>query len=157
MAPAQRSKRKERRLSKPKEGGHKDKEVIEFTPSSSDGEGTLTKGAETTLESDSRGENDPLISMTIILMIVRVELMVGFSEHKGIMTALLDSGCTRCLVSPGMVEKLGMCLRQLKISIAFSQLDGTLTGGSLATFLTEPMELKIGPHRKPSVSSWDLA
>lgn len=66
-----------------------------------------------------------------------------FLRAQGTMTPLLDSGCTRCLVSPSVVEKLGIHLRQLKTSVAFSQLDGTLAGGAPATFVTEPVQMKM--------------
>lgn len=65
---------------------------------------------------------------------------------KGFLTALLDSGCTQCLISLGMVEKLGMRLRELKTPTDFSQLDRTVAGGVPATFLIEWVELKIGTH-----------
>lgn len=98
-----------------------------------------------TLESNSRGDDDPLGSGTIILMTAHIELMVASSGRKGIMTALLDYGCTMCPVSPSIAEKLRMHLRQLKTSIVFSQLDGTLAGGGPTS---KPVEMRMGPHKE---------
>lgn len=89
-----------------------------------------------TLEGDSGGDDNLQESGPVILMVAQVELLVAFSGHKGTMTTLLDSGCTRCLVSPSIVEKLGMCLRT---PIAFFQLDGTQVGAASTTFVTEPV------------------
>lgn len=113
-------------------------EPIEFAPSSSDGKGTPTKRIKTILESDSGGEDDPIVSGTIIPMTIRVEVTVASSGCKGLLTALLDSGCTRCLVSTGVVEKLEVQLRELKKTIAFSQLDGTVMGGAWLRFSQSP-------------------
>lgn len=60
--------------------------------------------------------------------------------------ALLDLGCTRCLVSPALVEKFGIRLRRLKTQIAFCQLDGSVAGGIPATFTTVSLEMTMGSH-----------
>lgn len=60
--------------------------------------------------------------------------------------SLLDPGCTQCLVNPGVVEKLGMQLGELKRPIAFTQLAGSVARGELATFLTKPVEMRVGAH-----------
>lgn len=59
---------------------------------------------------------------------------------------LLESGCTRCLVNPALVEKLGIQLRRLKVLITFCQFDGSVIGGILAMFATEPIGMQIGAH-----------
>lgn len=89
-----------------------------------------------------------MVNGTIIPVKARVEITVASSKHKGLLTVLLDYGCIQCLISPGVVRKLGMRLRELKSLIAFSQLDETIAGGVSATFLTEQVELKIGTHTK---------
>lgn len=68
-------------------------EVIEFTPSSSDGKGTPTKRTQTFIESNS-GEDNPMVSDIIIPMTSRNN--GGFIGMQGIPGCLLDSGCTRC-------------------------------------------------------------
>lgn len=40
------------------------------------------------------------------------------------------------------MEKLGMRLRKLKNPMAFSHVDGSIVGGTSATYLTELVELK---------------
>lgn len=70
-------------------------------------------------QSDSRRDNNQLINHTIIPVTIQVELKVVSSGCKGILATILDSGCTRCLVNPGIVEKLGVHLRELKPPIAF--------------------------------------
>lgn len=52
------------------------------------------------------------------------------------------------MVNPEVMEKLGLRLRQLKVPIAFCQLDGTMTRGSLAHFITDPVEMWMGNHRE---------
>lgn len=58
--------------------------------------------------------------------------------------AILDSGCTRCVISPEVVKKLG--LRRLKIPIAFCQLHGSVAGEGPAHFVTKLVEMGIGSH-----------
>lgn len=107
-------------MSKPKEVACKGIEVIEFSPPSSEGEGTQTKDPRLTRKSDSSRNDEPLVNGNMKLMIVKVELMVASLGKKGILTTLLDSGCTQCLVSPNLVERLGIRLYELKVSIVFT-------------------------------------
>lgn len=76
-------------------------------------------------ESDSKREDDPMVNGIIIPMTIWVEIHVPSSGIMEVLTALLDSGCTRCLISLQTLEKLRLRLRKLR----FSQLDGSLTGG----------------------------
>lgn len=62
------------------------------------------------------------------------------------MLALLDLGCTRCMVSPEVVEKLGLRYKQLMVPIAFCQLDRTVAQGVRAHFIMELVELWMGNH-----------
>lgn len=94
--------KKEKSLSKPKEGGYKGVKVVEFTPPSNEGEGMLTKNTPAVLESER--EDDPMVSDTIFPLTVRIEIMVASSGQNGYLTALLDPGCTRCLVILGVEE-----------------------------------------------------
>lgn len=97
-------------------------------------------------KSDSEGEDDPIVSGPIIPMTVRIKIRikitVASSGSNGILMTLLDSGCTKFLISPQVVEKLGMRLRKLESPMAFSHVDGSIVGGTSATYLTEPVELK---------------
>lgn len=97
-------------------------QVVEFTPPFIEEEGTLTptKMGPVVYESESEGEDDLMVSGPIIPMTARVKVMMASLGSKEILLALLDSGCTRFLVSPQLIEKLGMRLRKLKNPIAFS-------------------------------------
>lgn len=70
-----------------------------------------------------------MVSDTIIPIIARVEITVASLGCKEFLKTLLDSGCTRCLISPGMEGKLGMRLRELKTPISFPQFGGTIVRG----------------------------
>lgn len=78
-------------------------------------------------------------------MMARVEIVVS-SGLKGVLMALFDSGCMRCVISPQVVEKLGKKLRKLRQPMAFSQLDGSIMGRVPKICLTEPVKLKAGAH-----------
>lgn len=62
-------------------------------------------------------------------MIIPIELVVQSSGFKASLPALLDSIYTRCLLNPALVEKLGIRLKQLKVPVAFCQLDGSVVEG----------------------------
>lgn len=68
------------------------------------------------------------------------------SGHKGSLLALLDLGCTRCLVNSTLVEKLGLQLQEPKVPMAFCQLDGSVAAATPTTFVTEPVEMRLGAH-----------
>lgn len=59
---------------------------------------------------------------------------------------LLNLRCTRCLVNPAVVEKLGMRFRLLKVSLVFCQLDGSIEREIPVTFITKPIEMQMGVH-----------
>ncbi|XP_058041925.1 uncharacterized protein LOC131199783 [Ahaetulla prasina] len=105
---------------------------------------TDTDDSKTTSESDE----DLLVSWTRGPLDIPVNLHVPSSGNKGEMLALLDSGCTRCMISPELVEKMELKLRTLSKPIAFAQLDGSVAGGGPAHFVTEPIEMIIGDHRE---------
>lgn len=87
---------------------------MEFILSSKDGERILTELLDSPVESDSDYDNVLLITRPVNPVTVLIKLMVHSLGHKGNLVALLDLGCTRCLVNPAVIEKLGMRLRQLK-------------------------------------------
>lgn len=45
-----------------------------------------------------------------------------------------------------LIKKLEMWLRQLKVSIAFCQLDDSVAGAIPATVITEPIKTWMGAH-----------
>lgn len=96
-------------------------------------------------KSNSEGEDDPMLSSTIIPMMTRVEILVPTLGVRGALMSLLDLGCTQCLIRLQIVGKVGLRLRKLRQSMLFSQLDGSLTGGVPAlTGLIDPVRLRAG-------------
>lgn len=57
-------------------------------------------------------------------MTARVGIMVLSSGVRGTITALLELGYTWCVVSPQVVEKLGLRLRKLSQSWSFPNWTG---------------------------------
>lgn len=71
---------------------------MEFSPPQSSGEEgtpTPTKTGPVFYKSDSEGEDDPMVSSTIIHMTAKVEILVSSSGVGRILIALLDSGSAR--------------------------------------------------------------
>lgn len=61
-------------------------------------------------------------------------------------TALVDTGCTHCLISAGVSKSLGVELRWLSHPIRFKQMDRSLLGGQPATHVTTEVVLEMGAH-----------
>lgn len=82
--------------------------IAEMSPQSSERETTPTHNKPNLVfyESNSEGEDDPMVSGTIIPMTARVEIQVPSSGVRGVFMALLDSRCTQCLISLRTVQKL---------------------------------------------------
>lgn len=89
---------------------------MEISPQSSKGEGTLThnKPCLVFYKSDSEGKDNLMVNGTIIPMTTQVEILLPFLGVREVLTTLLDSGCTQCLISLQTVEKLGLRLRKLR-------------------------------------------
>lgn len=85
-------------------------------------------------ERESRTDDNPLVSHPVMPMIMPTELVVPSLGRKEILIANF------CLVSPSILEKLGMQLRELKVPVAFYYLDGSLA--------RELVEMKIGAHKE---------
>lgn len=49
-------------------------------------------------------------------------------------------------ISPALVQKLGLRVKQRKVQVAFCQLDGSIAGVASATFVTESIEMGVGAH-----------
>lgn len=93
--------------------------------------------------SDDDGENDPMVCMAIQPFLVSVVLM---ARRRQECKALIDSGCTRCLMSTAVADSLGVKIRKMLRPLSFEQMDGSLLGGQPATHITERITLEIGPH-----------
>lgn len=83
---------------------------MEVSPPSSKGKETPTpvKPSLVFYESDSEGENNLMVNGAIAPFTAQVEIMVPHSETRGDFNTMIDSGCTRYLVSLQTVEKLGL-------------------------------------------------
>lgn len=99
-------------------------------PSPKDVKRTLTSPGRSPGESDTDSDDDSLVSGLITPVTVPIKLIAQSSGHKASLVTLLDSECTRCLVNPALVEKLGVRLRPLKVPVTFCQLDGSIVGDS---------------------------
>ena len=60
--------------------------------------------------------------------------------------AVLDSGCTRTLVNPHLVEMLEIGLEPLAKAIRFTQMDGGFSEGGEVTNRTAPLHLDVETH-----------
>lgn len=89
---------------------------LKFSSPPGSGEGTLTveDSQLTFYESNSERENDLMVSGIINPFSAQVEVVVPHLGVKGVVKALIDSGCTRCLVSLQMVWKLGLRVKKLR-------------------------------------------
>lgn len=83
------------------------KQVVEVSSPSSEGERTLIPEKPVFYESDSKEEDDPMATGPISPMTTSVELFVPSSGVRETTTALLDFGCSKCMVSMQTVEKVG--------------------------------------------------
>lgn len=129
-------------------------QVIEFSPPESEGEGTPTEEElmMTLYDSDSEGEDNPMVSGPVKPFAAKVDIVASRSGARGVVKALINSGCTRCLISQPTVRNLGLRVRKLKQPMKFEHVDGTLVGGLAASHLTEPVQLKLGDHQETRIS-----
>lgn len=102
-------------------------QLIEFSSSPKSGDGILTSMAESYGETEINSNNDPLVSGPITPVTFPIELVVQPLGLKTSLLALLNSGCTRCLVNSILVEKLGIRTKGSD-SGAFYQLDSSIVG-----------------------------
>ncbi|KAK9395445.1 retrotransposon-derived protein PEG10 [Crotalus adamanteus] len=97
-------------------------------------------------DSNDEGENDPMVSQQILPFSLPAKLVIPTSGAQIDLNVLIDSGCTRCIISLAFAMKMGIRAKQLSKPMRFEQADGSLMGGTLITQLTEPLRLEIGAH-----------
>lgn len=99
-------------------------------------------------ESEEEDPNNLMVSgpMRPFVIPVTVQNLRTFLGVK--QGALIDSGCTRCLICRAVIEELGVCMVKLKKPIKFKQMDSSTLGGAPATHITEPVRLEIGEHQE---------
>lgn len=90
--------------------------------------------------SNTDSDNNLLVSYPVYTITIPIKLNVP-SGAQGKVSALLNLGCPRYIVSSEVVEKLGLRFQQLGVPIAFCQLDRTIAGGALAHFIIELVEM----------------
>lgn len=66
----------------------------------------------------------------------QVEIVVPSLRARGMVKALIDSSCTRCLVSLQMVGNLGLRVWNLHQPLKFEQVDGSMIGRLPASYLS---------------------
>ncbi|KAK9395807.1 RTL1: Retrotransposon-like 1 [Crotalus adamanteus] len=91
-------------------------------------------------------DEDPMVSQPISPFAIPISLTSPTTGQTGEYQALIDSGCTQCLVSKGVVKKVGIRVHRLARPIHFEQVDGSLLGEAPATLVTEPVRLDMGEH-----------
>ncbi|KAK9395714.1 hypothetical protein NXF25_019075 [Crotalus adamanteus] len=108
---------------------------------------SLTSPDESLVEYDNADPNeDPMVSQPICPFAIPISLTSPMTGHIGEFQALIGLGCTRCLVSRGVVKKLGIKVYRLAHPIRFEQVDGSLLGGVPATVVTELVMLDMNDH-----------
>lgn len=65
--------------------------------------------------------------------------------------AVIDLGCSFCLISQLTVQRLGLHVRKFRKPVKFEQVNGTLLVGKVASHLTESVQLKLGATRDCSI------
>lgn len=74
-------------------------------------------------------KDDPIVSEAICPFVIKSRLVVPKTGDQGEMEIIIDTGCTRCLVSLPTVQKLGIRTKPLANPICFEQIDGSQIGG----------------------------
>lgn len=97
-------------------------------------------------ESDEDDPNDPMVSNPVRPFVIPVVIQNTRSGVGDEQSALIDSGCTQCLIRQSVVDNLAIWVRTLQTPIRFEQMDGSILGGVPATHVTELVRLEIGEH-----------
>lgn len=97
-------------------------------------------------DEDAETPEDPMVSEPIHPFTVPIVLVTPHSGRRGKYEALLDTGCTQCLISEVVARNAGIRVRPLRKPVWFEQVDGSLLGGAPATCITEPVWMELGDH-----------
>ncbi|XP_039191766.1 UDP-GlcNAc:betaGal beta-1,3-N-acetylglucosaminyltransferase-like protein 1 isoform X1 [Crotalus tigris] len=89
---------------------------------------------------------DSMVSEPIVPFTIPVTLTSPNTGEARSFQALLDTGCTRCLINRGVAQQMGIRVTRLKSPIRFEQVDGSLLGGAPTTLVTEPVRMDVGGH-----------
>ncbi|XP_060542340.1 uncharacterized protein LOC132710346 isoform X1 [Pantherophis guttatus] len=99
-------------------------------------------------DSDDEEPEDTMVSDPVYPFVIPVVLRNPRCPTGLQYGALIDTGCTRCLIRKAVVDALGLRVRRLRVPVRFEQMDSTLLGGAPATHVTEMMSLEIGGHQE---------
>lgn len=89
---------------------------------------------------------DPMVCDPIRPFIIQVTLKHPQTGKADNQEALIDTGCTHCLLWRSISDSLGVHIVKLRVPIVFEQMDGSTLGGQTATHFTKLVRLKIGEH-----------
>ncbi|XP_039178262.1 uncharacterized protein LOC120298525 [Crotalus tigris] len=89
---------------------------------------------------------DPMVSDPISPFVLPIILTSPVTGAKKACQALIDTGCTRCLMSRKVAVDSGFRIYPLPQPIRFEQVDGSLLGGVPATHVTEQVRMDLGDH-----------
>lgn len=114
------------------------------------GEGTSTTSYQPA-EYDSADDfaEDPMVSQPVCPFAIPSTLTSPQTGHRGEYKALIDSGCTRCLISKDVVANVGIRVRRLTNPIRFEQVDGSLLEGASGHSYNRTCEDGGGPLGGP--------
>lgn len=96
---------------------------------------------------------DPMVSGAIrpfIILVTVTDPQSGWCRKYG---ALIDTGCTMCLISQAMAIELKLLVREFLKPMMFDQVDGSLLGG-LPMYSMTPKEMdKLQRYIKKNVAT----
>ncbi|KAK9401814.1 hypothetical protein NXF25_010170 [Crotalus adamanteus] len=97
-------------------------------------------------DSPEDGSTDPMVSEPIRPFVLPIVLTSPVTGVQRACQALIDTGCTRCLISRKVAVESGFRIYKLTQPIGFEQVDGSLLGGVPATHVTERVRMDLGEH-----------
>ncbi|XP_039215403.1 uncharacterized protein LOC120315311 [Crotalus tigris] len=97
-------------------------------------------------DSPDDGSTDPMVSEPIRPFVLPIVLTSPATGVRRACQALIDTGCTRCLISRKVAVESGFRIYKLTQPIRFEQVDGSLLGGVPATHVTERVRMDLGEH-----------
>ncbi|KAK9401689.1 hypothetical protein NXF25_010045 [Crotalus adamanteus] len=89
---------------------------------------------------------DPMVSEPIVPFNIPVTLTSPVTGEAKSFQALVDTGCTRCLISKEVASQMHIRVTRLKSPIRFEQVDGSVLGGAPTTLVTEPVRMEVAAH-----------
>uniref|UniRef100_A0A2D4IEP7 Peptidase A2 domain-containing protein n=1 Tax=Micrurus lemniscatus lemniscatus TaxID=129467 RepID=A0A2D4IEP7_MICLE len=98
------------------------------------------------IDSEEDNQEDTTVSSQVLPFLIPVVLGNQQNGMRGRYGALVDTGCTRCLINQLVVDELKLSVEFMKQPMKFEQVDGSLLGGKPSFTMTVPVKLEIGVH-----------